>query len=546
MSVVAAAALELPEEPGRTLEGASARALGAYYTPPTAALVMADWVMRDGRQRVLEPSMGDGVFVRAVKSAAAARGTSAEIWGVELAADTFAAAVSSGLIPAERAIREDFLAVRPFAVDAVIGNPPYVRLRHVPPAEAAVAASAAAAVLGAPMEPAGSIWMPFLLHATRFLTPGGRVAFVLPYDFTYVRYARPLWELLGRSFGELRIARVHERVFPEIMQDTVLFFADGYGGRTDSVTFEAYERVDDLVAERPAIVTSIPLTRVVAGERPFVESLLAPELVDLLDGRVSDSSVRARDLVRFNIGYVSGDKRFFHPGDEVVRAFNLPAHHLVPSLTSSRQMRRAGVLTSGVEAEAVSRLYLPASESLTPAERRYIRLGERTGVSNRFKCRVRDPWYVTPGVKVPDVVVPVFADTPLLLANDSRAVASNSLLCGYLRPEVSAESLLARWYTSLTLLQVEIEVHSLGGGVRVFVPNEAGAVRLPARADVTPGSIAQLHALVRRGELDQAYANGDRPVLRRQMGLSVAEVELIREGVAVLAHWRNSVRTSRV
>ena len=55
------------------------------------------------------------------------------------------------------------------------------------------------------MDPSGSLWMPFLLHAMRFLSIGGRLSFVLPYEFTYVRYARPLWGMLRDKFGSLRV-----------------------------------------------------------------------------------------------------------------------------------------------------------------------------------------------------------------------------------------------------------------------------------------------------------------------------------------------------
>ena len=115
------------------------------------------------------------------------------------------------------------------------------------------------------------------------------------------------------------------------------------------------------------------------------------------------------------------------------------------------------------------------------------------------------------------MVLPVFADAPVLLENDAGYVASNSLLCGYLRPGLTADSLLARWYTSLTLLQIELEVHALGGGVRVFVPSEAGAVRLAARVAEPARLIARVHALVRSGEIARAYELGDEPVLIRQL-----------------------------
>ena len=529
----------------RLLAATTPRALGAYYTPPAAASVLAEWVIESGAATVLEPSMGDGVFLAAVARAAAARGRRVESWGVELAADTFAAAVAAGALEPGRAIRGDFLGLEPFPVDAVIGNPPFVRLRHLPPAEAGRAAQAAAAALGAPMDPSGSSWMPFVLHASRFLRPGGSLAFVLPYELTYVRYARPLWRLLAGSFARLRVVRVHERVFPEIMQDVVLLFAAGAGGTTGAIEFEAYDRVEDLVQRRPERTASIPVELVVAGRRPFVEALLPPALQALLAGRLAGATVPARELVRFNVGYVTGDKGFFHPGEAVVRRFRLPASRLLPALTSSRQLRGAGVRTSGLPPAAAGHLYLPDPASLAPGERAYLAEGEATGVAGRYKCRVREPWFVTPGVRTPAVVLPVFADAPVLLENDAGYVASNSLLCGYLRSGVTADSLLARWYTSLTLLQIELEVHALGGGVRVFVPSEAGAVRLAARVAEPARLVARAHALVRSGEIARAYALGDEPVLIRQLRLRPAEIELIRAGTTILGRWRNGSRAGR-
>jgi adenine-specific DNA-methyltransferase len=107
--------------------------------------------------------------------------------GVECSPETLRNVVEQGLLEPARAICSDFLAVTPFPVQAVIGNPPYVRLRHAPADEAERALQRAAEALGERMDPSGSVWMPFVLHASRFLTPGGRLAYVLPYDITYRR-----------------------------------------------------------------------------------------------------------------------------------------------------------------------------------------------------------------------------------------------------------------------------------------------------------------------------------------------------------------------
>ena len=524
----------------RTLIGSTARQLGAYYTPSVAALHMARWALRTGDDRVLEPSAGDGQFVRAVKSHGwELDNGSPDVWGVEIARDTHDELIRRGVLPADRAIYGDFLEVKPFPVDVVIGNPPFVRLRHLSEVEASRARLAAERVLGRPMERDGSTWMPFVLHATQFLSLGGRLAFVLPHDATHVRYARPLWQYLASSFRTLRVVRVHERLFPDILQDVILLLADGHGGSTNSIEFEAFESVDDLSLGLPSVRKRIDVSRLVRGERVFVEALLAPELVDLLQGSIARTTNPVRDLASFNIGYVCGDKRFFHPSRQTVAHFQLPASSLLPTLASGRVARSLGMHTSSLEPDDISRLFLPPQgRELSTPESRYIFHGSMTGASDRYKCRVREPWYITPDVRQPDLLVPVFASKPILLINDAGLAASNSFLVGRLRTG-TPERFAAAWYTTLTLLQVELEIHSLGGGVMILIPGETGSIRL---AHSVPGisHLSEVDRLLRREQIDQAYAAGDGPILRDAMGLSKDETSLVAEGLETLRWWRTA------
>ena len=512
------------------------RQMGMYSTPTSTADYMADWLLRGEADQVLEPSFGDGAFLAAVARVARRRGLDAvRIRGVEIDPGALGQTVSTGLLRRDDAILSDFLDVEPFPVDCVIGNPPYVRIRHLqdqPSRRRAL--EVAAGLLPKGMDPSGSIWMPFVLHATRFLRIGGRMALVLPYDATYVRYARPLWEFLGQRFSSLRVVRVHQRLFPDILQDVVLLFADGHGGHTTTVEFEAYSRVQDLLAGSPGAASGISIAGILRGDREFVAALLPQDLRALLRDRLHELTRPAHSVVKFNIGYVTGDKRFFHPGAETVRDYDLPPSSLVSALTSSRALRGAGLRTSSVGAKEA--LFLPPATRLAPGERRYLQAGEDAGVHQRFKCRVRNPWYVVPGVKVPDLVLSVFSSVPLLMVNDAGTYASNSLLCGYVRDGADAAGVAASWYTSLTLLECELRIHSLGGGVLIIIPGEVDEVRLPSAGGTA--HLAEVDAALRTGDIASAYAVGDRHVLRSRAGLSGAEVELVHEGVRQLRRWR--------
>ena len=506
---------------------------GVYYTPSQAAQVMAEWAVRTHYDRVLEPCFGSGVFLKALRRTSA--GDSIRIYGVEMMETAYRASIASGLIDVDHAILGDYLDVPPFQVNAVIGNPPYVRLRSLPVAQERNATRAAQEALGVPMDSAGSTWMAFVLHATRFLSQGGRLSFVLPYEFTHVRYARQLWRFLGANFGSLRVVRVKERIFASLMQDVVILFADNRGASTNVVSFEAYETTGALVKDMPTIRETLPL-RAVIEDRPFLRALIPKELNALLQERVSPMTSPVTEFCTFNIGYVSGHKQFFHPDDQTIADFGLPQSSLVNALTSSRELSGVGIRTSAIHPR---KLFYP-NGALSASDERYIMQGERDEVDSGYKCRSRTPWYKVPDVRIPNLMLSVFKDRPSLVLNDGHLVASNSVLCGFIQPTHATEQFLAAWYTSLTLLYCELQVHSLGGGVMVLIPGEVAKIRTPDPTLLPTTHLNELHnALLANSD---PYPLGDKPVLIGALRLTDNEVALIREGVILLSGWRKTYR----
>ena len=524
------------------------RRLGAYYTSCDAAGAMARWVLANGARTVLEPSFGDGVFLRAVAAEGDAR-----VYGAELNAAPFSAAVAAGLLRGDDAHGGDFLAWQPPPVDAVIGNPPYVRLRHLPADQQARALEVAAAALPEGMQSSGSVWMAFVLHAANALRVGGRMALVLPFELTHVRYARPLWRWLGSAFGALRVVRVRERLFPDLLQDVVVLFAADRGGATAIVAFEALDTAEAFARAAPRAATAAPnalpasvsIDALLAGERGFMEALLPGHVRNALAALVP-LTVSIRELCTFNIGYVSADKVFFHPDAATRARFSLAASSLVPALTSSRQVQRLRTSTTASETASDRQLFMPLvapNTGLSEADAAYVAHGESLGVHQRYKCRTREPWFRVPDVRVPDVVLSVFSERPVLAINDAGYVATNSLLCGFLKGlqggTATADALVAAWYTSLTVLGLELQVHALGGGVMVVVPGEAGKVRVARIAAVPDGHIERLAAALAAGDVAGAYALGDDAILREVLGVSAETVAAVQEGVRVLARWRD-------
>ena len=515
------------------------RQRGAYYTPAIIADYMASWVLRHRPKSVLEPSAGDGAFLGSIERVATQAGTSVpSIVAIELSREAIDSAKANVRSSRTRFEHLDFMEYRAAKHDAVIGNPPFVRLRHLPPHERAVAVARAEQILNQPMDPAGSTWMPFLLHATTSLRARGCLALVLPLDVTFVRYARPLWAFLSKSFGALRLVRVKERLFPGLSQDVVIFFADEAGASTSTVRFEAFDSVLNLQRDDATVRKDVAVAEVVLGDRAFLRALLQPQLTDLLENRLHAELVSAGQCVRFRIGYVAGDKEFFHPTRERVREYGLRRNSLVPAISSARSLRQAGLHTSGISDVRKERLFLPRATAFEKGEASYIRYGEKSGVAAGYKCRIRSPWFIVPYVAPPDIVLSVFSDKPILALNDASLAVSNSFLCGTVL-KGDASTLACRWYNSLTLLECELNVHALGGGVFVMVPREAASVRILRNVKASQRLIHQIDSALKSGNVSQAYQCGDDAMLKSAVGISRNEVDLIREGVETLRGWRN-------
>ena len=518
----------------RLIDLSARKARGAYFTPKDAAHFMAKWIVRTPGETYIEPSLGDGIFVESVKDVIDSAGFERPRWIVsELDEATAYAAVERGLVSKTELRVGDYLTQPVATADAVIANPPFVRLRHLSQESRQAALSATERYLGKPMALKGSIWMPFVAKMVASVKEGGRMAVVLPLDFTYVSYALALWEYLGESFSSVRVLRSRERIFPEISQDVVIVLADGRGGTTSEVSYEAYETLADLVAQGTYTGGSVRISSVLAGERAFQRALLPDGLAELLEaGQSAGWMAPASSLAKFRIGYVSGNKKFFHPSVETVTEYDLPSSSLLPALVNSKKLRGQGVRTSGMNSQLADRLWTPGEE-LTVGESAYISYGERLGVQNGYKASSRTPWFRVPMVDTPDAIITVFSERPLVLVNDGAWVPTNSFLCAYTRSG-SAEEFAAAWYSPLSLLSVELEVHSLGGGVVIMVPNEASRVRV-LNPEIGLGSLDRVDEALRRGDISAAYAAGESQLAEY---VGVDGLDLVRQGAEVLSRWR--------
>jgi len=514
---------------------------GSFYTEGKVAETVVNWAIRNADDKVLEPSFGDGVFIEKALTRFAELGSAMpRITAIEIQPSV--AERVRPLFPNKtlHTMTADFLSLPQMGDhDVVIGNPPYVGLKNLP-REQVVTARKVIDRYNVHCPNNGSLWFPFVLHAMAMLRDHGRLAFVLPFEITYARYATGLWEILARNFSTLTLCRVHEDFFPNVDVETILLLADGKGGVTSNVNYALFRTVSDLLNDISSQNITIPVETILATEKPFVSHLLSEKQQEMLRGLYDKRIVKpVIESCKFKIGYVSADKAYFHPAKDVVTHYSLSKENLHSCILNAKEINGGtGIGIEVSEGQCASTLFLP--KNISEGERLYIQSGEMQGVHRRYKCRQRDPWYVTPHIEIPDVILSVFGENPKLIVNKGKYAVSNSLLCGRLKNE-NVTPFACRWYNSLTLLSIELNVHSLGGGSFVIIPGEAD--KLDIAAPLPPDNVSNIYArldtALKTSGTETAYLLGDKLVLQDIFNLSDKDIRVIRQAIATLRQWRS-------
>ena len=475
---------------------------GGFYTP--APLVdrclerviglLAGGPPRAGGLRVLEPSAGDGAFLRGI-ARGPLRGVTARVLAIEphaVEARKAARALEglSGEVRAASAVV--WAAAADEAFDAAVGNPPFVRYQFVPAADRA-AALGLARRLGVALSGVSNLWIPVLLGALSRLAPGGVFAFVVPAEcFTGVS-AGALRGWVLRSCEDVRFDHFPPGSFPGVLQEVGVL-----SGRRAGVERPRARLV--LVEHGAAGARPVAHAAPAAGAA-WTRYLLEPPALAALEAALATAAVRPLgELARFEVATVTGANGFFCVDEATAAAQGLDAwsRPLLP------RIRHAPGLVLGDDdlararaAGAATRLLDFAADRPDPlahgGARGYLADGAARGLPLRFKCRIREPWYRVPGIRPGALLLSKRShEHPRVVLNAAGACTTDTIYRGEpLGPPAAA--IAAAFHNSLTLLTAELEGRSFGGGVLELVPSEIARMALP----VLPGAHARLGALDR-------------------------------------------------
>ena len=435
------------------LDADETKKLGAYFTPYD----LVDFIFRKSlnlnHKTILEPSFGDGAFIQYFLDVG---NKNIEIDGVEVNKKTF--------FELKNKIKEkncnlyniDFLKFNKKKYDLIIGNPPFVRSRNLDDELKATALKYYRENFKTSNQSEPSTWYLFIYHAMTLLNKGGTISFILPFDITFVNYSKALWQDLFDSFGKIELFHSNTRYFGRISQDTVVLKASRYGEKSSQLDYLIYNKA---FSNKESKKIKIKLNDILNSSKPFKYALLPDTFVEL-ENKMQNNLLSVGDIFNFKIGYVSGNKKYFHPEKNTIKEYEIPSKNLLTTISNTKSLKNIGLYTSNIDTEKLSKLFYPID--IDKNTEKYLELGLKQGVHKSQKTSSRPVWSTVPLVEPPEVLVNIFDEFPLVVSNDKKYIATNTFLGGYLKVDTDINLVLSGWYSLITKLYQELEIHSLG------------------------------------------------------------------------------------
>jgi hypothetical protein len=476
--------------------------MGQFSTPFLLARQIVEETLflkeHSSHQTFIEPAMGSGVFFSALENAAT-NGMIADAIGVEI--DPAYGAIARELWGSRpwHVVLDDFINFSAHEENAcrfglLCTNPPYVRHHHLSPELKQELQARIARELGLKVSGLSGLYVYFMLLAHSILEDGAAAAWLVPSEFLYVNYGKPLRDYL---LNHVTLTRIHQFDPADVQFDDALVSSCVVVYKKSPP--EGHEPLRYTFGggfADPREETMIPRDAGVLGGKWALRNCT-------LDKASDEWALRVSDLFDVKRGIATGANDFFIVDGDQAEALRLPSAFLKPILPSPRML-----LDTTIDADEEGcplladakrfflldcRLPYEVVADRHPELCAYLRQGEDKGISASYLCSRRKPWYLQERREPAPFLVTYMTrrDTEAhpfrFFLNRSRALATNVFILLYPKPPLrrllsNEPERMVDLLDILNGLERKMVIaggRTYGGGLHKLEPGELASLPLP-------------------------------------------------------------------
>ncbi|EKD86164.1 MAG: hypothetical protein ACD_37C00436G0004 [uncultured bacterium] len=534
---------------------------GSYYTPE----IISDFIVKrifntkyyklSKKISVLEPSVGDGIFIQSLLSNAVSKKMDASLEIVERDSKELDKAVSlfkgfkNKKIKLESHLLDflEFQKTNQKKYDLVIGNPPYIKKNHLTKRQLELCEKIHQKA-NLSDKKIKNIWTAFLVSGVESLNENGVISFVLPAELLQVSYAKELRDYLRKTLHKIEVFAFNELVFEGIEQDVIIIIGTKSSKQKGVSFFQANKLID---LKKPHLIPgNTNIDRDTLDK--WTNYILSEEELNCLDSFKKDIK-GVKDYAKVQVGIVTAANNFFIIDKDIVDKFGLKPYtkkilqksSLIPQSLSITQTDFSILEKKG---KPVFLLTLPdASEDSLPKNvKEYIRFGENKNVQTGYKCLIRNNWFHVPSVWASEGLFIKRSNLfPRILTNDAKIMVTDAFYRISMKDGFDVKSLSFCFFNSLTFIFTELEGRYYGGGVLELVPNEFKNISVPY-FKISKKDVEKLDQMLRsKKPLGEILKYTNQIVLKEKLNLSDKKIKKINQIYTKLVKRRLKILTNK-
>ena len=450
---------------------------GSFYTPENLIEYMVSFIEKKQKpSRILEPSAGDGRFVKALQIF----DSSITLIEYDQKKVLELRKKYKNKCNIHQADFNRYAYKNKEKYDLIIGNPPYISKKNM---DSKMRQSSEKIIesFNLSKDLFQNIWVAFILSSIKLLDKYGCIFFVLPFEFLQVQYAEKLRIFLEKKFNVIEITTFEKKIFDAIEQDVCLVYLANVRQQEAYIQYRTLKNIESRVEIFSSIIKrNKPLKK-------WSNCILNDEETEKLFS-ISNKFKKVEEFGEISPGIVTGANNYFILSNKDYLANRINKKCRLSIIARSKDVKDCLLFKLEDYKEllhSTSKIVMINTNGLkddyfSKGLKAYIMEGEEKGINKRYKCSIRKRWYDVPIIQKGNVCFfKRYSFLPRIVVNRADIYTTDVAYNIRFYNDYQPESFAFCFYNSLTLALCEYEGRFYGGGVGELVPTEFKLLVIP-------------------------------------------------------------------